>query len=61
MANAPGVPSVIWQDVQDTTIELSVGCGSCAFEGVDAPLTRVYLWGGTSLCVKHLLALRNNG
>lgn len=52
------VPQVIWEHGDNSEVESQMGCGSCLFEGVDAPLARVFLWGGTSLCAKHLLALR---
>jgi len=55
---AHGVPEIIWSRADDSTLESQTGCASCLFEGVDAPLNRVYMWGGTSLCAKHLLALR---
>jgi len=56
MAN--GVPQIVWQHAEDTTAESQMGCSYCLFEGVDAPLNRVFMWAGVSCCAKHLLALR---
>lgn len=53
-----GVPQTIWTHNDDHDVESQMGCATCLFEGVDTPLARVFLWGGTSLCAKHLLALR---
>ena len=54
-----GVPSEIWSRTDDQTIQLEVGCAMCAFENVDAPVKRIYMWAGVIYCLKHLLALRD--
>lgn len=36
------------------------GCLHCLLENMTAPVDTIYMWGGTSLCRKHVLAQANN-
>lgn len=59
MSAGYGVPQTVWSHSEDSTVETTVGCAMCVFEDSnDAPLTRVFYWGGASYCVAHLKALQ---
>lgn len=49
-------PTRIWAAAEDPQRELQFGCVQCALENVDAPLSKVYVWGGTTYCIKHIKA-----
>jgi len=67
MTVTPGTPSIIWKQqpaakayeaVEDPNKKSQTGCVYCLFTGTHAPLEVVYLWGGTSVCQKHLILIK---
>ena len=60
MINPSYKPEGVWgsaAEVKDAHVETEepsqYGCGYCLADGIDAPLFRVYLYGGSSFCAKH--------
>lgn len=50
------IPELLWAAAEKPGSDSQTGCVYCLSEGVHAPVDIVYIWGGTSMCRRHVEA-----